>query len=138
MNRPEPAPSPMEIRLREALDLVEEGILAPGFEELWQEAQHRCRNQPAGTWLTRSWRPRSHALALTASLAVAAVLFFLSTSRLQERYTGETAILPQGELVNMTSWQAPTDSLLYVDSMRYNREYLTLATYDPVTMEIRE
>lgn len=107
-------------------------VSAPEFDSLWREAQRRCSVQR-----TPVHRPM-HGYALAAGLAVTAFLFLLSTGSLQDRYTGNETLPPHAEPDPESIWNTPTDALLHVDSMQYNREYIRFATYDPITMEIRE
>lgn len=67
-----------------------------------------------------------------------AFFFLLSTDSLQHRYTGNESLPPHAVPDADSIWNAPTDALPHVDSLRYNSEYILFATYDPLTMEIRE
>ena len=129
---PRPEAPALAARVAAALAGRDRDLSVPAFDPLWREAQRRCavRSAPVHRHV------RGYALA--AGLAVAAFLFLLSTGSLQERYIRNATLPPHAVPDPDSIWNAPTDALLRVDSMRYNREYIRFATYDPITMEIRE
>ncbi len=132
--------------IRKAFDDIDDGLTPPDFNKLWDAARIKStvrEKQTTGKlplFIYGLVRPVPAFVVIACMVLVIAYITATDDVEMENQKLEE--FLANNEyhstLGPKSTWYGETDSLLDISVLKYERQYLTFANYNPVSMEIRE
>ncbi|MCZ6525412.1 MAG: hypothetical protein O6928_02470 [Gammaproteobacteria bacterium] len=125
---------------------IDDGLTPPAFDKLWNAARIKsiAREKRATgrlpLFIYGLARPLPAFIVIACLVLV--IAFITATDDVEMENQKLEEFLANNEyhstLGPKSTWYGETDSLLDISVLKYERQYLTFANYNPVSMEIRE
>lgn len=138
--------------INEAIAQIDDQIVPSDFNDDWQAAMqsvHRSSKETVSGKkivnfpIKNIFRSNVGLVSVTAGLLAGVLVIMLNvepfsnapdTSNIQPNVqtTGVTTAYDPNKI-----WHSPTDDLMQINVLKYQNQWVTFATYDPITMEIK-
>ena len=132
--------------IRMAFTNIEDGLIPPDFNKLWDAARIKSTARRKQTTdkspLSIYVLVRPMPAFIVIACLVLVIAYITATDDVEMESQKLEEFLASNEYHNTLDpesiWYGETDSLLDIPVLKYERQYLTFANYNPISMEIRE